>query len=61
MKDRKSPDYVRCVTQPETGSLVKKRKTCRTNAQWDAIEAEQQTGANDLVVRSRAFIVPNPG
>ncbi|RVT92744.1 hypothetical protein [Sphingomonas crocodyli] len=58
VKDRKSPDYVRCVSQAETGSLVKKRKTCRTNAEWDKIEAAQQNDASDLVERSRTFIVP---
>lgn len=54
--DRKAPDYVRCVTVTETGSLVQRRKTCKTNAEWSRIEAAQQREADDLVNRSRGAI-----
>ena len=32
--DRKHASYIRCRSADEIGSLVKKIRTCRTNAQW---------------------------
>lgn len=32
--DRAHPAYIRCERSLETGSLVKKRTSCRTNAEW---------------------------
>ncbi|HUQ13002.1 MAG TPA: hypothetical protein VM055_01850 [Novosphingobium sp.] len=32
--DRAHPAYIRCERALETGSLVKKRISCRTNAEW---------------------------
>ena len=32
--DRSHPAYIRCERILETGSLVKKRTSCRTNAEW---------------------------
>ncbi|MCW1382213.1 hypothetical protein OLX02_05215 [Novosphingobium sp. KCTC 2891] len=29
------PDYIRCVKSEDTGSLVRKRVSCRTNAMWE--------------------------
>lgn len=34
--DRKHPDYIRCERGEATGSLIGTRRTCRTNARWDA-------------------------
>ena len=31
---RDHPHYIRCEKLPETGSLVKKLHSCRTNEQW---------------------------
>lgn len=28
------PAYIRCVREEETGSLIKARAICRTNAEW---------------------------
>lgn len=36
---RDHPNYIRCEKREETGSLVKKLYSCRTNEQWR--EAEQ--------------------
>ncbi len=42
--DKKHPDFVRCKTFNEIGSLVRKIKACRTNAEWKKInEAGNQT------------------
>ncbi len=59
--DRKAPDYVRCIRRTETGSLVKRYKTCKTNAEWDRLDAQQQTEAQGLVERGRSGINPIPG
>jgi hypothetical protein len=32
--DKSSPDYVRCETQAEIGSRVRKTRVCHTNAEW---------------------------
>jgi|GEM_PF-1837954 len=33
--DRRDPDYVRCRFEPVAGSILKKRKICMTNRQWN--------------------------
>ncbi len=33
--DRSDPDYVRCRSEPVIGSLVRKRKICMTNSEWE--------------------------
>lgn len=38
---RSDPSYIRCVKSEDTGSLVRKRFSCRTNAMW---AADDQTG-----------------
>ena len=32
------PNYIRCERLGETGSLVKRRSVCRTNAEWKRVE-----------------------
>ncbi|CAH0351910.1 hypothetical protein BH11PSE5_BH11PSE5_11170 [soil metagenome] len=54
--DRKAPNYVRCVSVLETGSLVKRHKTCKTNAEWDRVDTGQQREADDLINRARGAI-----
>ena len=39
-----------CRGSIETGSLIKKRKTCLTKAQWDATCAVHPTAAEELVL-----------
>lgn len=31
---RDDPAYIRCVSTPAIGSLVRKDRSCRTNAEW---------------------------
>lgn len=42
-------DRLICKKFLETGSLVKKRKQCFTQEQWDKIAASQRDGATRLV------------
>jgi hypothetical protein len=56
--DRKDPNYVRCVSQVETGSLVKKRKICRTNADWSKADAAGSRDAEDIQLRTRQGFDP---
>lgn len=57
--DRKSPNFVRCVRLEETGSLVKKTRVCKTNAEWTQLQENQSREATDLVERNRSGM--NPG
>ena len=45
--DRDHPYYIRCERRPETGSLVKKLYSCRTNAQWDKADREGNDAARE--------------
>ena len=57
--DKTSPDYVRCVRIAETGSLVKKQKVCRTNAEWKRQQEQEKADADNLIERSRAGMNPS--
>lgn len=57
--DRRSPDYIRCVTSIETGSLAKRHKVCKTNAEWDRVGRNQRGEANDMIDRARGAITTN--
>ena len=57
--DRNDPNAVRCKRLAVTGSLVRKERTCRTNAEWRAISEQQNRDADDLITRSRAGMNPN--
>lgn len=46
---RDHPNYIRCTTEEETGSLVRKRSTCRTNAEWRRIEDGGERAAREMV------------
>ncbi len=52
--DKTHPDYVRCKTFSEIGSLVRKIKACRTNAEWKKINEAGNKTAEDIVVGHRA-------
>lgn len=57
--DPKGPDAIRCRRLEVTGSLVKKEKICKTNAEWTAISDQQRRDGADLIERSRAGMNPS--
>ena len=46
---RDHPNYIRCLRQLDTGSLVRKTTTCRTNAEWRRVELIANDDASRLV------------
>ena len=46
---RDHPYYIRCVRAEETGSLVKKLYSCRTNEQWEASETRANDSAREMM------------
>ena len=48
--------YIRCVKRAETGSLVKRNFSCRTNQQWQLSEDRANQDARDTIdsVKSKA-------
>jgi hypothetical protein len=57
--DKNDPNAVRCRRLEVTGSLVRKERVCKTNAQWRAISEQQNRDADDMITRSRAGMNPN--
>lgn len=57
--DRSDPNAMRCKRLDVTGSLVRKERICKTNAEWRAISDRQNRDADDLIIRSRAGMNPN--
>ena len=57
--DAKDPNAVRCRRLSVTGSLVKKDRICKTNAEWQSIADQQRRDGTDLIERSRAGMNPN--
>ncbi len=57
--DRNDPNAVRCKRLDVTGSLVRKERICKTNAEWRAIREQQNRDADDLITRSRAGMNPS--
>jgi hypothetical protein len=51
--DPKDPNYVRCRKLAITGSLVKKERICKTNAEWAKSSEDAQRNADDLISRNR--------
>lgn len=47
--DRNDPNYVRCKVSGETGSLVKKHKICRTNAEWRRASDAGNRAAREVI------------
>ena len=51
--DRSHPDYVRCRSEPVIGSLVRKKKICMTNSEWEqyarAGNADSRTMMDDMM------------
>ncbi len=52
--ERSHPAYIRCDRRLETGSLVKKVDTCRTNDEWRRMEVVGNDEARDIVDRVNA-------
>ena len=48
---RDHPAYIRCERQLETGSLVKKKRLCRTNAEWRRVGEIGNDTARDMQER----------
>lgn len=48
---RNHPYYIRCVKAADTGSLVKRRASCRTNAKWAAADEAGNREARDIADR----------
>ena len=48
---RDHPAYIRCERQLETGSLVKKTRLCRTNAEWRRLGDIGNDTARDMQER----------
>ena len=51
--DSRDPNYMRCRKIQETGSLVKKQRICKTNAEWAKASEDAQKNADDLIGRNR--------
>jgi hypothetical protein len=49
-----------CRKEAPTGSLIRTKKECRTQAQWDALARGSQDMANDLVERNRGMPPAGP-
>lgn len=52
--DRNAPTATRCRSMAVTGSLARRERVCKTNAQWAAIRDQQGRDADDFISRSRA-------
>lgn len=57
--DPKDPNYLRCRKLSVTGSLVKKARICKTNAEWAKAGESTRKDADDLITRNRGLY--NPG
>jgi hypothetical protein len=57
--DPRDPNAIRCRKIEVTGSLVKKERICKTNAEWVRSRDQQQRDADDLITRSRSGMNPN--
>lgn len=42
-------DKMICKRDAEVGSIIKRRKTCMTKAEWDRVAESQQTGARKMI------------
>lgn len=46
---RDHPNYIRCASIEEVGSLVKRNTTCRTNQEWSRLATEGNNTARELL------------
>lgn len=47
--DKDHPYYIRCVKAADTGSLIARSLSCRTNEQWTAADRTGNQNARDTV------------
>jgi len=52
--NRTDPAYIRCVRTLEIGSLVKKTRQCRTNAEWKRVVDITSQDARDTTERMQS-------
>ncbi len=57
--DPRDPNAVKCRRLEVTGSLVRRERVCRTNAEWRAVSEQQNRDADDLITRSRSGMNPS--
>jgi hypothetical protein len=57
--DRNDPNATRCKRLDVTGSLVRKERVCKTNAEWRKVSEQQNRDADDLISRSRSGMNPS--
>lgn len=57
--DKNDPNAIRCRRLEKTGSLVRKDRICKTNAEWAKSRDQQQRDAGEFIERSRAGMNPN--
>ncbi len=61
---RTHPFYIRCIKSDETGSLARKRVSCRTNRQWEIAYKEGNQDARDAAAHAagkfESTIDPDP-
>ncbi len=49
--DRRDPQYIRCRKSLQTGSLVRTRRVCHTNEQWQEVFESGNDNARDELER----------
>ena len=59
-KDKRDPDAIRCRSEPVIGSLARKTRVCRTNAEWQRLSIEGNRDAAD-VIRGSGSCAGGPG
>lgn len=55
---RDHPYFIRCVRSADTGSLVKRGSSCRTNQQWADAEEAGNREARDIADRMSSKAMP---
>ncbi|WOK37868.1 hypothetical protein [Sphingomonas sp. C3-2] len=56
---RSDPNAVKCRQLQVTGSLVRKERVCKTNAEWRSIAEGQNREADDFITRTRTGMNPS--
>jgi hypothetical protein len=50
--DKSAPDYVKCRRLDITGSLAKKVRVCKTNAEWSRLAQKGSADADEIQTRN---------
>lgn len=53
--DKSSPDYMRCRRIAATGSLARKEKVCKSNAEWERIAKAGNDSSREALERSQSL------